>query len=181
MDTPHFEPFQDRLSRDIRNDLSETILTVFTQGKTAPAQLVADHYLAQNLAACYVDYIKDRLAAYEQALAVVKGRGVTDVWQQGLVLWDLKLFFEVHEVLEHVWLKTHGPEKLILQAMIRAAGAYMKHGYGYLDVAVKMAERAIKALEENRAAWPSFLDGDRLVDGLSRLDHEPPRLGGGAG
>ena len=176
MDTPHFEPFQDRLSRDIRNELSETIIDVLGQGDIAPAQIVAKGYLDCNLAVCYVDYIKNRLDAYGQAIALVKEKNINDPLQQGLVLWDLGLFFEVHEVLEHAWLKADGPEKLILQAMIRAAGAYLKQEFGYLDAAAKMAERATKALDENWAALPTCLNGDRLVEGLRSLDQEPPKL-----
>ncbi|HIJ79032.1 MAG: DUF309 domain-containing protein [Desulfobulbaceae bacterium] len=176
MDTLHFEPFQDRLSRDIRNELSESIMPVLAQGELAPAQAVADRYLAGELAPCYVDYIRDRLLAYGQALVKVKEKESHDPFTQGLVLWDLGLFFEVHEVLEHAWLKAHGAEKLILQAMIRAAGAYMKQAHGYFEAAAKMAGRAIQALDENRAAWPVGFDGERLKEGLRRLDLEPPRL-----
>ncbi len=51
-----FEPFQDRLSRDIRNDLSATIGTVLDQLDLSEAQEVADRYLSRDIKSYYKDY-----------------------------------------------------------------------------------------------------------------------------
>ena len=115
-----FEPFQDRLSRDIRNDLSGTMVEMLDQLDPGSAKLVADQYLGMEIDISYKEYITDRLERYRSALELIR-KGPDDVFWRAMVLWDQKLFFEVHEVLEHAWYQATGDEKKILQAMIRAA------------------------------------------------------------
>ena len=143
-----FDPFRDRLSRDIRNDLSESLLTCLRQQRLTAAQEVADRYFANNLAPCYVDYINDRLDRYVRFLGQVAD-GPSDVVWQGFVLWDLGLFFEVHEILEQAWLLSSGTEKYFLQALIRAAGVYIKREHGFFTGADKMAAKAVPVLVAN--------------------------------
>ena len=69
---------------------------------------------------------------------------------RGCCLWDLGLHFEVHEILEHAWHRAQGEEKLLLQAMIRAAGVYIKGDYGYFEAAAKLAARALPVLEAHK-------------------------------
>lgn len=164
------------MSRDIRNALSESISRVIGKRDMTPARMVAERYLKRDLAPCYRDYITDRMGRYAAALEIITANGLAEPFAIGLVLWDLQLFFEVHEVLEHAWLKARGAEKLILQAMIRAAGFYIKREYGYDDAAAKMAARAVTALEENRAAVPAGFDLELLLDKLRGLDSAPPKL-----
>ena len=56
-----------------------------------------------------------------------------------VILWDLDLFFEVHEILEPPWIKAQGDRKLLLQALIRAAGVYINLELGYTDRAAKIS------------------------------------------
>lgn len=171
-----FDPFQDRLSRDIRNDLSAALLPALARQKLAPVRTVADAYLAGNLAPCHIRYIEDRLARYALALAII-GRGrIQNAFARALVLWDLGLFFEVHEVLEQAWHGARDPEKSILQAMIRAAGFYIKSEYGYRSGAARMAAKAVAALEKNRRAIPDGFNLEALLRKLRDLDPDPPRL-----
>jgi len=170
-----FEPFQDRLSRDIRNDLSEALLPALDKNTLAPVRAVAERYLQQGLAAPYAAYIDARLAKYAAALETLARTGREDPLTRGLVLWDLELFFEVHEVLEHAWLGAKGAEKEILQALIRAAGFYIKSEFGYVTGGTKMAARAVAALEKNRQACTGF-DPNILLRSLRKLDPIPPKL-----
>lgn len=170
-----FEPFMDRLSRDIRNDLSATMTTVLKQHDIEAAQQVADQYLVQDIDRCYREYINDRLARYRSFIEKVSS-GTDDVFWQALILWDHRLFFEVHEVLEDVWYNATGSEKKILQAMIRAAGVYIKLEYGYDDAAQKLAHRAISVLSNNREYLGRYFDPENLLSALSELNPEPPRL-----
>ena len=92
------------------------------------------------------------------------------------MLWDQQLFFEVHEVLEHAWLTAAGAEKQILQAMIRAAGVYIKLEYGYPAAAGKMAGRALPVLQKNRDFLARYFEPELLMRPLAVLDPNPPRL-----
>ena len=49
---------------------------------------------------------------------------MVDPRYQAIYLWNLELFFEMHELLETIWLKTPEPERSALKGLIRAAGVY---------------------------------------------------------
>ncbi len=170
-----FEPFQDRLSRDIRNDLSATMPEMLDQLDPCAAQKVASRYLDMDIESYYKDYITDRIASYLLALEMIR-KGPDDIFWRALVLWDQKLFFEVHEVLEHAWYQAMGDEKQILQAMIRAAGVYIKLEYGYTEAAHKMADRALPILTEHQGFLARYFDPTKLISALNGLNPEPPRL-----
>lgn len=172
-----FNPFEERLARDIRNGLSGTILQVFVKKDLSPARKIARHYLATPHDFVHERYINDRLIRYEQALAIIRDENLIDTWDQALVLWDLGLFFEVHEILEHSWRQATGTEKLILQAMIRAAGMYIKlHDQNNVTGARKMAAKAAATLEANRQDIPDDLPLDLLLVKLRNMDPSPPLL-----
>ena len=57
----YFNPFTDRLSRDIRNDLSNALLRCLQNGSTELAEMVAIRYLDQCLAEVYIRYLKIRV------------------------------------------------------------------------------------------------------------------------
>jgi len=173
-----FEPFQDRPSRDIRNTLSEALALAITSGRPEPVERVAAQLLVDHPADRYRDYIVERLARYRRALAAI-GRGITDPIRQSLVLWNEQLFFEVHEVLEHAWLQADGRRKLLLQALIRAAGVYIKLEYGYDRQAAKMAAKAREVLASSGDLLADYFDPAKLVAALATLDPIPPRLGPG--
>jgi len=175
MTTPRFEPFQDRLSRDIRNELSAALPLALARNDLTPVRDVAGRYLQQGLAAPYIAYIEARLAGYAKALALIARTEAKDALTKALVLWDLGLFFEVHEILEQAWRGAQGAEKKVLQALIRAAGFYIKGEYGYFEAGAKMAGRAVAALEKNRQACAGF-DLDTLLESLRNLDPIPPKL-----
>ena len=173
--TATFEPFQDRLSRDIRNSLSTAFLEAAASLDLQPVRRAAAQYLDQAIGECYREYIAERLRRYEKALAELR-RGPAAVLRRAAVLWDLHLFFEVHELLEQAWLVATGEEKLVLQAMIRAAGAYIKLEYGYREAAVKMAGRALPVLAAHRDLLSPFFDPEPLLLALSKTTLPPPRL-----
>ena len=101
---------------------------------------------------------------------------MTDPFAQGVELWNERLFFELHEVLEHAWYHAEGDHKLLLQAMIRAAGVYVKLEYGYVRQAAKMAGKAREVLENSRDILRQYFDPEELLTALASLDPVPPRL-----
>jgi hypothetical protein len=173
--TATFEPFQDRLSRDIRNDLSTALIEAVASLDPEPVRRTAAQYLEQAAGECYREYIKERLLRYEKALARFR-RGPSAVLWRAAVLWDLQLFFEVHELLEEAWLKAAGDEKLVLQAMIRAAGVYIKLEYGYREAALKMAGRALPVLAAHHQMLAPFFAPEPLLSTLANPSLPPPQL-----
>lgn len=171
-----FDPFEDRLSRDIRNALSEAFAQALTDLSMESVQRVAEEYFTKYLESWHRDYIHERLSRYEKALVIIKDEKISEVFARALILWDLELFFEVHEILEHAWLSSQGHEKLVLQAMIRAAGVYIHLPRGNRIGARKMASKAVDALIANRAHVPPLFDLELLLAKLQKLDPVPPKL-----
>lgn len=170
-----FNPFEDRLSRDIRNNLSEGLAEAVETGNSDKLTQIVENYRQQPLAAYYRDYLEDRYARYEQALIAI-GEGITDPIHQALVLWNLGLFFEVHEVLEHAWYSAEGNMKLTLQALIRAAGVYIKLEYGFNDSAHRIAAKAIPVLEANQDILEVYFKTKKLTSALKNPETTPPIL-----
>ena len=173
----HFNPFTDRLCRDIRNDLSKALMTSLRHLDLTPAQEIANKYLTTDLQPLYRQYIDDRMKRYSRVLQSISSTHSTDAFSRALILWDEELFFEVHELLEHAWLHSAGGvDKLILQAMIRAAGMYVQLDRDNLKGAASMAAKAVEVLECNRSEVPDLFDLDLLLNKLKDVDPVPPKL-----
>lgn len=170
-----FNPFTDRLSRDIRNELSTSLLSCLEEGSIKSADAVAQQFLASNPPQLYNDYIHDRLDRYRKAVAAIAGK-VEDPFLRGFILWDLGLFFEMHEILEHAWYHATGDTKLLLQALIRAAGFYIKMECGLAPQAQKIAAKALPVLEQQHATLASYFPPDLLLDALRSHNPVPPKL-----
>ena len=176
MNIPGFQPFEDRLSRDIRNELSEGLAIAIETGQDDSLKATKDKYRQQPLAEHYQAYLEDRCNRYDQALAAIAANGVTDPIQRGCILWNIGLFFEVHEVLEHAWYDASGPMKLTLQALVRSAGVYIKREYGYFDSAARIAEKAVVVLAENKALLMDYFDPQVLIEALLNAKAPAPLL-----
>ena len=59
---------------------------------------------------------------------------------------DSERYWECHEVLESVWRRKTGDEKLLLQGMILVCAAFVHHQKGEHEVAVGVLKRALVAL-----------------------------------
>ena len=162
-----FDPFRDRLSRDIRNDLSQSLLSCLQEQRLQPAQIVAQSYFAQNLGQTQAAYIAERLKRYAVFLERA-GQGTADALWRGLLLWELELYFEVHEILEQEWRQATGDNKIFLQAMIRAAGVYIKGEYGFEQAAASLAAKALPVLEANRSRLAVYTDPEALMQVVRR-------------
>lgn len=172
-----FNPFEDRLSRDIRNLLSGSFAEAVESGQSEKLQEVIDAYRQQPLDDCYRSYIEDREQRYQKALQHINEDMADAPILQAMVLWNLGLFFEVHEVLEHVWYTAEGEMKATLQALIRAAGAYIKLEYRFSGPAGRLAAKAIPVLEDNRELLKPYFQVEQLISGLKDLEAPPPLLG----
>ncbi|MEW6219523.1 MAG: DUF309 domain-containing protein [Thermodesulfobacteriota bacterium] len=149
-----FDPFGDRLARDLRNQLSQALAAALASGQPDPVLAVAAGF-RPRLAAVHLDYLDRRLAGYTTVL----GRGpVTDDsgwWQALAALWEQGLFFEVHELIEGRWRRARGQERAALHGLILAAGALVHREAGHDAAAVKMAGRARALLPRTSDLSPS--------------------------
>ena len=160
-----FDPFRDRLSRDIRNDLSESLMVCLREQQLQPAQAVASRYLSAVPGLARTRYITDRLRRYALFLAQVP-QGPEEVLRLGLLLWELELYFEVHEILEHAWRQAAGEEKKFLQAMIRAAGVFIKGEFGFTGAAASLGAKALPILQANWQRLAIYTDPDAFIEAI---------------
>jgi hypothetical protein len=172
-----FDPRTDRLARDIRNEMARVFVKCLApEADLGPVNKWADRVLATQPGPIYENYIRDRRQRYLAAKATITGRAIGDNFYRALALWDQELFFETHEVLEALWHEASGTPRLILQALIRAAGFHIHLAVGNRAGAEKMAARAAEVLHEYRAEVPPFPGLARLLASLDRRDPAPPKL-----
>ena len=170
-----FNPFTDRLSRDIRNELSSALALSLKEGSEKPLMTVAQQFLATEPAEIYVAYINERLHRYRKAIESISGK-IDDPFLRSFMLWDLELFFEMHEVLEHDWYHATGETKLLMQALIRAAGVYIKLECDLLPQASKIAAKALPVLEAQQDTLATYFPPERLIEALKSKSPIPPKL-----
>ena len=171
-----FNPFTDRLSRDLRNDLSQSLLEALTTGSSAPLLRVDAKYRnLPGLGDGRGHYLTERLACYHVVLSnTTDTRANSD--HIARLLWNHELFFEFHELLEKRWLAAEGNEKLILQALIRAAGVYILRQFDREAGAYKMAMRSREILIGIRETAPLGFSAEKLLAALSTSQGMPPKF-----
>lgn len=169
-----FDPFRDRIARDIRNTLSEAFVEAWKGGANYESLAAAlRHRHAQPV---YQDYIDRRLEDYRAALAERRKLAAMDLIDEMIVLWNRQLFFEVHELLEGYWHAAEGKWRRALQALILAAAVYVHREAGRTDGAQKLARRARERLMDLRSHLTSIGNLDVLGDALLAPEDAAPRL-----
>ena len=171
-----FDPFNSRLSRDLRNSLAEAFVDALQAADKSYYQRTADQWLARNLADAYAGYIQDRLKRYDHVLNQIEVDSINDPKQQVLVSWNHGLFFEVHEQLERIWNKSRGDEYQALKGLIQAAGVYIHLEFGRRPAAEKLAAKSSGRIQQYADCLPFIGNLDLLLDKLNNLDPVPPLL-----
>ena len=142
-----FDPFNNRLARDIRNELSKSFHEALIKRDLSLCKERAAGYLEQGLEQVYQEYIRKRLEKFDKAFAAVEHRQVDEKLQQAEILWEFKLYFEMHELLEVIWKNALGNERKALQGLIRAAGMKIHEENGNFKAAASMGRKAQTALQ----------------------------------
>ncbi|BBO82807.1 hypothetical protein DSCO28_33730 [Desulfosarcina ovata subsp. sediminis] len=175
-DADRFDPFNDRLSRDVRNALSVAFVDALERNELPPVHRIAEFFMDDALPEAIKAYIQARVKAYARVLADISDRHLDDPIDIAMAIWDRGLFFETHEFLEQYWLPATGEKKKLFQALIRAAGTYVHMEQGNLRSAGRIAAKAIHGLERTQALLAVHTDPKPLIDKLRQLDPVPPRL-----
>jgi hypothetical protein len=109
----------------------------------------------------------------------VPGDAIGRAAAQAAVLWNQRLFFEVHEVLEAVWKTATGPTRQALQGLIQIGVALHHHAHGNVRGARTLMHEGRDRLAANRSALAT-LDVDALLEATATWDDaltggtEPP-------
>lgn len=170
-----FDPFKSRLCREIRNQLSESLLAAIEKKMMEGVIQTAARLKQQPLEPSHINYIDLRLARYSRILKT-PDRGPIFMACQ---LWNEGLFFECHEWLEPLWINSMGDEKKMLQALIRSAGVYVLMNSNQRAGAEKSAQKAASLLMAQKKNLDQILLPDctsDLIQALKALDPSPPEL-----
>lgn len=171
-----FDPFNNRLCRNVRNALSEAFKKALEQNDIQPVARVAGFFVEDQLPACVKSYIEKRMTAYRQVLDDVAANQLQGPLDVAFVIWDRRLFFETHEYLETYWMEAKGDAKKLLQAIIRAAGAYVHLEQGNMSGAKRISAKALAVLEAHSEQLAPYTTPQVLLDSLRTLNAEPPKL-----
>jgi uncharacterized protein len=145
-----FDPFSNRLSREIRNRLSIAFVHSVERRDPGPFRTAAREILDGALPEGGNDYARDRLVRYEQAFPEVQRMDDTDHMGHLMIIWNAGLYFEVHEYLESLWKEVPRETRMAYKAIIMSAGAYIHLEQGHVDVAQNLAIKAAALLREYR-------------------------------
>ncbi len=173
-----FDPFHNRLCRDIRNELSLSFMTAIRSRDLSAAAGVVKSYASKDVESFVAEYMEDRLKRYQRVVQSIESQNIPpdDTYRIACCIWNQSLFFEFHEWLEQSWHRAAGSEKQVLQALIRSAGVYLLLESGRMNGAIKMAAKAAAGLCELQTLVPGSFDVARLIDKLSTLDPVPPKF-----
>lgn len=172
----HFDPYTDRLARDIRNSLSAALVDELTGNATAAVSAAARDWLATAPGPVYQAYIQQRIVLYRRAIDAIKAGQTRDPRHQAIFLWNLGLFFELHELLETVWHNSREPERSALKGWIQAAGVYVHAMRGKEDTARRLAQRAQQHLRNGRSSLQVIANLDQLIEALADPADAAPAL-----
>ena len=174
-----FDPYSDRLARDIRNSLSSALVQEITWDAAGSLVTAAEVWLAKASDPIYQTYIKNRLVLYGQAIDAIRADQNEDTRHQAIYLWNLGLFFEMHELLESIWHQSRDPERSALKGWIQAAGVYIHFQRGKVDAARGLAQRAVKHLRNGKSCLGFIANLDEIIEAVSNpTDVAPPIIPG---
>ncbi len=171
-----FDPFNDRTSRDIRNALSTALVSELSGDGQIRVREVARQWLSKAVDTAYQDYIRQSLETYLNVIQEIKAAEITEPRLQSVFLWNSKLFFEVHEMLESVWHGTEKQERKALKGLIQAAGVFVHRGRNHSKAAEGLARRAIENLKNPSPHLDFIEDLSPLMASLMAPSSPPPRL-----
>lgn len=171
-----FDPFSDRLARDIRNSLSSALVSDLSAGKADSVDEVADSWRRQALEPLYQNYIHQTRERYRQVKQRIRSAHIQDPRLQAVVLWNAGLFFELHELLETIWHDTQGAARVGIKGLIQAAGVYVHQLRGNLDAARGLAERARRNLSIGQDCLSFIANLAQLIHSLEYPSRPAPRL-----
>lgn len=171
---PLFDPFADRLARDIRNELSTAFVQGLEKNENSRYRSAAERYLAKDLPPAHRDYILDRLKRYDEVFAVIVQRRIKDPFGQSEVLWNRGLLFEVHERLEVIWHDVPKEARNAIKGVIQAIAAYLHRQCGHEEISLRLARKAAELLHQYGRALPASFNYEPVVAWLEKPELGPP-------
>jgi hypothetical protein len=171
-----FDPFNNRLSRDIRNSLTDAFIVSLERKDARHYQDLSRKWLAKDPGLIYNDYILDRRRRYDLVFDDIRHRNLSEARLQALILWNQRLFFEVHDLLEDIWHQSKGDDYQAIQGLIQAAGVYVHMEYNHRKAVERLADKAVIRIRNFAHRLGFILNLLELIDALETRNPDPPVL-----
>ena len=138
-----FDPFSDRPSRTVRNELAIKLEACIARGEVFgdPPQDLVQQFPQPP----YTAYLQDRVERYRSATREMLTTDAGPV-AQAAILYRHGLYFESHEILEPYWLATAGRKREGLKGLIQAIGVDVHREAGHAAAAESLARKAVARL-----------------------------------
>lgn len=139
----------------------------------------------------HVERVRAHAGRAVRAAAAYRAGGRSDdrvaaAVDRAIALWNERLFFEVHEVLETEWMRATGGERQALQGLIQIGVALHHHAHGNARGARTLMHEGRERMAANPAALPTLDVAGllaatapweaALIAGTAARDDAPPRL-----
>jgi len=167
-----FDPFTHRLSRDVRNTLSVAFARSLADEDPKIFETAAAAWFGRLSHEPCRRYVEDRLRRYRRAFDAVSQLLSYQLLPQIAILWNLKLYFEVHEVAEEAFHEASGSHRRFLQGLILAAGVFVQQDAGRHRAAGSLSKRAYGILDQHRPRLSFMKNPESFLDGLLQ---DPPQ------
>ncbi len=174
-----FDPFENRLSRDIRNTLGHCFVKAIQAKDQSLFHTESRQYQSGENQAHIKEYINNRTTLLKKMFDQITACNLKphdDYFLIARSLWNVELFFEFHEWLEIKWTAAQGKNKKAFQAMILAAIVYEHLTYGRKISAEKVALKAIGLFNQYKNLIPKPFDADLFITKLTVLDPVTPKF-----
>lgn len=144
-----FDPYSQRLARDVRNTLGHSFVHGLMHDTPDPAHYALDQLKPNDLPQAHQRWIDSKVEQYRRFVRDF-GSAKSNVPPLilGLDLWRAGLFFEAHEAIEEAWQSATGDRRLALKALVQAIGACIHARRGAAGPAASLAAKAAANLEQ---------------------------------
>lgn len=161
-----FDPYEKRVSRDIRNRLAEDFLEMLKEENLQAFEKKAAALKQTAPDDDHVNFIDRRT---HSCIKIFQPGAADDPYKTARNLWESGLYYECHEWLEPLWIEAEGGFKKAVQGIIRAAGAHALYEAGRTAPASSSAKKAIDLITTHSAELPVPFDADQLIKSLGKL------------
>lgn len=172
-----FDPFENRACRDVRNHMGHDMATAIISQQPQMFKNSVKNILDQDISKEIEAYVLHLDACFDKALNTLQALSTEEqnFKNQFVILWNLGLFFECHELAEEKWGNAPLRDKKGYQGLVLAAVAYEQKKYHRDVPALSVGEKAAKLLTANPVpGWPAEIIS-RLSTALEKMA-SPPAL-----
>lgn len=172
---PEFDPYSQRLARDVRNSLGHWFVHGLMSQQPDPAGDALSRLNVAALPESHQDWVRRKVRLYRQLAQHIPVGTATSPLELGLELWREGLFFEAHEAFEEAWQSADGDRSLAFKALVQAVGSCIHARRGADGPAKSLAAKAARGLKQYGRSLPEIPWLPQLIAEMQ--NHGPVEIG----